>query len=408
MRRGSQFTRAPFVRGWGKFVFARRPHIVGRPALRLGETRAGLVQGPPTPALALFRWDRGPSLHSSFLVGRAELTPMKNELSSPPHPAPTHLHGIGDPAANTIHHPEIHQTTLERWLRHASQQAWFTPLVVAIVATPLFWVIFSNLSGGSQGREARAWRELTASMVGTPKLSELETVADQTSGTKVELWSQLRLAEAAFNEGLQNLPGNPDAARDGLDQAISAYKRALDLAAPGSAAARAARFGLARSYEARNDLDLAKTEYETLAADMPDSFEGRQARDLAARLDRDDVRAFYNNLYTFSITPELPDALKGDAVSVPPPPAIVPPRVNPFPDDLPANPFQEPLAPDDGPADAAASDTQAGSLLAPLTAPATTTPPATTAPQASSETTENQSPSSNPVPEAATSPPPQS
>ena len=297
---------------------------------------------------------------------------MKNEPSPPHHPAPSHLHGIGEPEANAIHHPEVNQTTLERWLRHASQQAWFTPLVVAVVAIPLFWVIFANLSGGSQGRDAQAWRELMASMGGTPKLSELEEVADQTSGTKVALWSQMRLAEAAFNEGLQNLPGNPDAARDGLDQAISAYKRALDLAPPKSDPARAARFGLARSYEARNELDQAKKEYEALVSEAPDSFEGKQARDLLARLEQPDVRTFYNDLYAFSITPDLPDALKGDAVSVPPPPSSgAAPKFNPFPDDLPLNPFQEPLAPTSGETTPPTSETntEAASPLAPLTAP---------------------------------------
>ncbi|GAC1474280.1 MAG: hypothetical protein NVSMB9_24350 [Isosphaeraceae bacterium] len=195
---------------------------------------------------------------------------------------------------------------LARWIHRAmANQTRFWSLLAAAVVVLISLTVLA--SGFSMGRAASddAWTKLETAK--TP--GERVEIAREFPKTQAERWALLQAATEYYNQGFNDLPMNRDAALPQLKRALDLFEKVGSEAPKDSPLARVAAFGTARTLEARNDLDRARRQYETVA--QTKAWKGTQeaveAERLARTLKTPEVAAFYKELYAFKpVTATLP------------------------------------------------------------------------------------------------------
>jgi hypothetical protein len=203
----------------------------------------------------------------------------------------------GEEASSTvIHHYEEDETLLARWLRKGVEQGprfWLLfgggVAVVVLVA-----VLFHNLST-SESSSAAGWSDLMLAK----GVDDLKKLADTHADSSVAGWALLRAAELRFREGVDDLPNNRDAAAPLLKQALDLFEQAEQESPKDSAQKRMAALGVARTLEARDELDNAIKRYEALAAAHPGTDEGKRAEAQAKVLKDPASAQFYREFYAY-------------------------------------------------------------------------------------------------------------
>ncbi len=202
-----------------------------------------------------------------------------------------------------IHDPHADETILGAWLRRTLERGPYVWILAAcaICALCLLWIVMSTL-GSKRSTSSQAWADLILAK----DIDARAKVSAATTGPAAS-WGLLQSAEARYQEAFQDLPANRDAALPLLTAAHDLFRQARDKAEPGSASRRMAALGMARTLEARGDLDGAVTQYKEVARDFADTPEGKEAAELAERLRRPDVIAFYKEFSAFKpASPTLP------------------------------------------------------------------------------------------------------
>lgn len=228
-------------------------------------------------------------------------TPLKHE----------HEHAV----PTVIHHPEEDLPLLARWLKHAMEnQTRFWSLLIGLV---VIVVGISLLSTGlTSGRTAsnEAWTELDAAKTAAERVE----IANKYPNTAAERWALLQAASEYYKTGFDDLPNNRDAALPQLKLALKYFEQVAQESPKDAPQARAAAFGVARTHEARNEIEKAIEQYKSVAKSWPDSEEGREAKKLAEQLQKPETVAFYKELYAFKpVETTLPPLGQG---SIPLPP----------------------------------------------------------------------------------------
>jgi hypothetical protein len=100
-----------------------------------------------------------------------------------------------------------------------------------------------------------------------------------------------------YNQGFTDLPANRDAALPALKKALGLFEEVAAEAPQDSPQACAAAFGVARTYEARNELDKAIEQYQKVASTWKGTPEAADAERLTLALRKPENRAFYKELY---------------------------------------------------------------------------------------------------------------
>ena len=218
-----------------------------------------------------------------------------------------------------IHDPDADMPQLRRWLTHAMEnpvQFWGGVAAVVVVLAAA-----SLMAGGmSLGRAAsdEAWTKLETAK--TP--AERVEIAREFPKTQAERWALLQAAGEYYNQGFNDLPSNRDVALPTLKKALDTFEKVASESPEDSPQARAAALGVARTLEARNDLDRALKQYEKVAATKAwaGTPEAREAARLAAVLKKPETAAFYKELYAYKPTEAvLPPGGTG-ALDIPMPP----------------------------------------------------------------------------------------
>jgi hypothetical protein len=197
-----------------------------------------------------------------------------------------------------IHNPEEDMPVLARWVHRAmANQARFWGGLGTAVAVLIGLVIL--VSSLSQRREAsnEAWTKLESAKSASARVE----IAKEFPNTSAGLWALLQAATEYYNQGFSDLPANKDVALPTLKKALDLFDKVATEAPANSTQARVAAFGLARTLEARNDLDKAIAQYEKVAANKAwaGTDEAREAERMAQVLSRPDTVAFYKNLYAY-------------------------------------------------------------------------------------------------------------
>jgi len=215
---------------------------------------------------------------------------MKDEPRSPL----KHQHDHAVPTV--IHHPEEDLPLLARWLHRAmANPTRFLSLLVGLVVVVLALTVL--VSGFSMGKAAsdEAWTELDDANTADQRVQ----VAERFPNTPAERWALLQAASEFYNKGFNDLPVNRDAAGPELTKALKYFEKVAKDAPKDSPQARAGAFGVARTHEARNQLQKAIEQYEYVAKTWPGSDEAEQSKRLAGVLKEPATAAFYKGLYAF-------------------------------------------------------------------------------------------------------------
>lgn len=163
--------------------------------------------------------------------------------------------------------------------------------VVAIVFATVFW--YQRREAGT----AQAWESyFTAMEEPNPDdaRDNLEAVADDYGQLPAGLWSRLTLADTQLAKGVEDLFKDRTSARKALEGAIDGYRAVLDQSPRDSLLAERATFGLAESYESKNELDSARQQYRDLLDRWPNGAFSELAKDRLADLDRKMTKDFYD------------------------------------------------------------------------------------------------------------------
>jgi tetratricopeptide (TPR) repeat protein len=214
-----------------------------------------------------------------------------------------------------IHHPEEKMTALARWThRVAKEPKRYVTWAVAIAAGIFLMFAAWNLVTGGRSTSTEVWAQLDTAK----KADDFVTIANDYPKSPVSSWALLQAANSYFSDGIKDLPDNRDVALPAFEKAIKLYEQVARQAPKDSVQARAAEFGKARSLEARNELARAIEQYELIAKTWPGSAEGRQAKDLAAILQRPEATAFYKELYAFTRPKMTLPPLGSEKLELPP------------------------------------------------------------------------------------------
>lgn len=123
---------------------------------------------------------------------------------------------------------------------------------------------------------------------------KLQAVAADHSGSPAALWSRLSLADGFLSNGVEDLFKDRTAARKALEQAQEEYQAVLDEAPRESLLAERATFGLATTYESKNELEAARKQYRALLERWPSGAFSGLAKARVDDLERKATKNFYD------------------------------------------------------------------------------------------------------------------
>ena len=217
---------------------------------------------------------------------------MKNEEIQPP------KHVLEHELPVVIHHDEENRTLLAQWFDNYHKNPakfWGVvgPIVAVIVALGFFGSGYS-LSGVNSDA---AWTKLETAKTAAERVE----IAKEFPKTNAERWALIQAATEYFNQGFSDLPQNKDVALPTLKKALDLFQKVVDEAPKDSSQARLAAIGVARTHEARGDLQKAIAQSEKVAEtkEWAGTTEATEAGRLATLLKRPESEAFYKELLAY-------------------------------------------------------------------------------------------------------------
>lgn len=215
---------------------------------------------------------------------------MKDEPNPPKH--------LTRNTPTVIHHPEEDDTLLKQWLDRGLAQGpkfWLLATGLGVVLIGLM-LLAGSLTAGKAVTYS-AWTDLMTAK----NADDQFRIAESETETPVASWALLHAAEGRYREGFEDLPTNKEAALPLLNRAYEMFDQAYREANPEfqDDLRQLAAIGMARTLEARNELDKAIKQYDEVARQWPDSAVGTQARTHAELLRKPESVEFYTKFYTF-------------------------------------------------------------------------------------------------------------
>src|SRR5215210_3056098 len=126
------------------------------------------------------------------------------------------------PSETVIHHYGEDETLLAQWLRRGIEKGpGFWALVAGVIAVALAAVLLLGRLSAVDTSQHKVWIELATAK--TP--DEQQTIAESYPKTRAALWALLQSAEALFNEGVDGLATNRDAALPLLSRAYARFEQ---------------------------------------------------------------------------------------------------------------------------------------------------------------------------------------
>ena len=221
---------------------------------------------------------------------------MKTDESRIPLPV-KHEHDHALPTV--IHHPEEEQPLLAQWLHRAMENpTTFWGIIGGVIVVTLgLSLVSSGLTLGGKATTDGAWAKLDTAK--TP--GDRVEIAKGFPNTPAERWALLQAASEYYMQGFNDLPANRDAALPNLKKALDLFQKVADAAPADTSPARVASLGLARTLEARNEIDKALKQYEKVAQTKAwaGTDEAHEAERLATLLKSPESVAFYKDLYAY-------------------------------------------------------------------------------------------------------------
>ncbi len=174
----------------------------------------------------------------------------------------------------------------------------------------------------------RGWSAYFGAMSDPEPGEALNKVAKDYVGTSAGLWALQSAADSQVSEASMEMFRDPAAARELLKKAKDNYAAVEQAAVREPMLRQRAVFGLAQVHESLGELDAARTKYEELAKQAPDTAIGKAAtRRLAQLVDastgklRPEIETFYEELAEHKplppVIPRDPSSTFGDGFENP-------------------------------------------------------------------------------------------
>jgi tetratricopeptide (TPR) repeat protein len=160
--------------------------------------------------------------------------------------------------------------------------------VVGLVAI----LISTYVSAQSAKRNAAGWDEYFEALNGGDR-ERLAQLAEKYAGTPVAPWARVTAADIGLGEGCTRLFRERSLAKEALQQAASNYQTVLEETSEATLRQRAL-FGLARSYEALDQLPKARETYRKLIDSFPEGIYIVAAKSRLSDIDRESTKQFYD------------------------------------------------------------------------------------------------------------------
>jgi tetratricopeptide (TPR) repeat protein len=212
------------------------------------------------------------------------------------------------------HRHELQTNELAAWLEDTLEKLKpYTRLIVGLAVALLVILGVYTYAGAlkQRGQAEASDQYVTAlnslSMNGD---QDLRQVVDRYRGTQPAVLAQLVLAEAQLSDGTNELYTNKPAAREKLSRAAGDFN-AAEQATLDPMLRAWALYGQGRSYESMGTLERARTAYQTLIKDYPDSALVDSARNHLDQLDRGSIKDFYDWFAKQEPRPTAPDKSTG-------------------------------------------------------------------------------------------------
>jgi tetratricopeptide (TPR) repeat protein len=194
---------------------------------------------------------------------------------------------------------ELATNVLADWLGEKIEALRPYSAAVSVTALLAVVVVFAGilLYQKRQASTAAAWSAYFSAIESQSPddaSDKLEAVAVDHPGSPAGLWSRLSLADTHLANGVEDLFKDRSAARKALDQAQQAYQAVLDEAPPDSLLAERATFGLAETYESKNELEPARKHYQALLERWPNGAFSALAKARVDDLERKSTKDFYD------------------------------------------------------------------------------------------------------------------
>jgi tetratricopeptide (TPR) repeat protein len=195
------------------------------------------------------------------------------------------------------HRHELQTNILAEWLEDTIEKLKpYTRAIIGVLVALLIILGVYTYVGSSERRAQAAASDKYIEALNSLSITgpqELQGVIEQYKGTQPAALSQLVLAEFQLTDGTNALYTNKPAARDSLSRAAGDF--ALAEQATRDPMLRAwAQYGLGRAYESMGNLDRARTEYQSLITDYPDSALIEAAKSHLAHLNQQGIKEFYD------------------------------------------------------------------------------------------------------------------
>jgi predicted negative regulator of RcsB-dependent stress response len=211
---------------------------------------------------------------------------------------------------------ELEHNKLAKWLFGVLQRVrpYAGKAVLLAAALVAIYAVFSVWRGYTAQGASAAWETMFDAM-NQGALTELDKLAEETSGSTAGRWAAVKAADERLDVGCDMLFTNKDNAAQELKKAVAAYTAAIEAKRKGERDLQErAVFGRARAYEALagaypgnlEDLDKAVADYQAVVNTWPDGPYGALAKRQLAELQSEQGRKFYDKFAAFKPRPPAP------------------------------------------------------------------------------------------------------
>jgi len=169
---------------------------------------------------------------------------------------------------------------------------YLTTVLAAIGVGFAAMAAWTMISAQKASEKSLAWDECLEALR-TRDAGRLDTVPQRFPGSAAAIWSQILLADNALADGGRVIFMDRSQGRERLQRAADSYAAVLSQR-PEALAAERATFGLARAREALGELDSARSGYEAVVREYPDSPLRSIAEARVAALGRPATAAWYD------------------------------------------------------------------------------------------------------------------
>jgi tetratricopeptide (TPR) repeat protein len=182
----------------------------------------------------------------------------------------------------------------------------------AILAVALAWLVYSFVTGRSQQRLAEGWEKYYQAN----DLKEYQAVADEFENSPAGLAARQQLALMQLGDGNRRLMLDREAGMILLEGAAKNFETVIR-ESNDPMVKQHAMYQLGRAYESMGQLENAKTEYEKLTKNWPDSAYASAAKGRLEDLEKPATKEFYDWYKTArmqSLTERIGGSKLGDAL----------------------------------------------------------------------------------------------